>query len=143
MAGPVSSLAQVPLSEVLPAAYADAESELRRLAGALESSPRADGHVAWHWYPDHREPAQPSDARRYLLHLTVNAGVEVGCWCPRDHNMHQVRTVHRTAADSRELAEGFAAGTAMLLEVLAAGPFDPNSWRTLADLPNPSESRGH
>src|SRR5215469_5320621 len=168
MVGPALSLAHVPLGEVLPDDYADAEGELRKLAEALESHPSAAGRWAWHWYPEHREPPQSSDREHYLLltdttttlyntrddwleltldiawiapsKLTVNAAVEVACWCPQDHNMHQVRTTRWHPANSRELVEAFAAATAMLADVLATGPFDPHPWRVQADLPDGPET---
>jgi hypothetical protein len=74
--------------------------------------------------------------------LTVNAAVEVACWCPRDHNMHQVREASWPVADSHELVEAFAAGTAMLVDVLGSGPFEPRPWRLQAGLPDaPDTSR--
>jgi hypothetical protein len=120
--------------------------------------------LAWHWYPEHRKPPQSWDGGLYLLladttitlfdtrddwleltldiawtapsKLTVNAAVEVACWCPQDHNVHQVRATRWHPANSRELVKAFAAATAMLADVLATGPFDPHSWRALADLPD-------
>jgi len=170
MAGPVPSLAHVPLGEVLPQDYQDAEGELRRLANGLDSHPSAAGRSAWHWYPGHREPPRSADRGLYLLlidttitlysarddwlelaldiawteppKLTVNAAVEVGCWCPQDHNMHQVCTKRWHAANCRDLAEAFEAGTVMLAGVLAEGPFDPHTWRVRAGLPDrPDTSR--
>jgi hypothetical protein len=170
MVGPAPSLAHVSLCEVLPDEYASGEGELRRLADELDSHPSAAGRLAWHWYPEHKAPSQSSDRGQYLLlvdttitlydtrddwleltldiawlaspGLTVNAAVEVACWCPQDHNMHQVRTAQWHAANSHELVEAFAAGTAMLVNVLATGPFDPRPWRVQADLPDaPQASR--
>ena len=116
MAGPAPSFAQVPVGAVLPGGYAGAEGELRRLADVLESHPSAAGRTAWHWYPEHREPPQSPGRGLHLLladttitfydtrddwleltldiawlapqNLTVNAAVEVACWCPQNHNMH-------------------------------------------------------
>jgi hypothetical protein len=170
MVGPAPSLAHVPLGEVLPPDYLGVEGELRRLANELDRHPSAADQSAWHWYPDRREPPQASDRGAYLLlvdttitlydtrddwlelaldiawlappKLTVNAAVEVACWCPQDHNMHQVRTARWHAINSHELVEAFAAGTAMLLDVLATGPFDPRHWRVQAGLPDaPDTSR--
>ena len=67
--------------------------------------------------------------------LTVNAAVEVACWCPQDHNMHRVRTARWHSLNSHELAGAFAAGAAMLEDVLAMGPFDPRPWRVQAGSP--------
>ena len=170
MVGPAPSLAHVPLGEVLPDDYAGAEGELRRLADALESHPSAVGRSVWHWYTEHRERPQSSKTGIYLLlvdtritlystrddwleltldiawgtspNLTVNAAVEVACWCPHDHNMHQVRAAQWHAVDSRELVEAFAAGTAMLVDVLTTGLFDPHPWRAQADLPDAPEPAG-
>jgi hypothetical protein len=157
-------MAHVPLREVLPRDYLSAEGELQRLASELDSHPSAADRTEWHWYPDRTEPPPPtSPGRLYQLlvdttitlydanydwleltldiawmtppKLTVNAAVEVGCWCPQDHNMHQVRVAQWQAADSHELVEGFAAGTAMLIDVLASGPFEPRPWRVRAGLP--------
>lgn len=168
MAGPAPSLAQVPLGEVLPRDYAGAEDELRKLANELDRHASAVGRLAWHWYPERREPPQSSGSGLYLLlvdttitlcetrddwleltldiawrpspKLTVNAAVEVACWCPHYHNMHQVRAGRWQAADSHELVEAFAAGSAMLVDVLARGPFDPRSWRVQAGLPDAPET---
>jgi hypothetical protein len=72
--------------------------------------------------------------------LTVNAAVEVGCWCSPDHNMHQVRGGHGPVVGTDELVEAFTAGTATLVDVLDSGQFDPRLWRLEAGLPDaPSE----
>jgi hypothetical protein len=72
--------------------------------------------------------------------LTVDATVGVACWCPRDHNMHRVRRAQRQVATSSEMVAAFAAGTAMLVDVLGSGPFEPHPWRIQAGLPNPPET---
>jgi len=164
MVGPTPSFADVPLGEVLSDGFADAEDELRRLAEALESHPSALDQWAWHWYPEHRESPQSVARGVYTLladatimlystrddwleltldiawagpsKLTVNAAVEVACWCRQDHNMHQVRQSQWHPANSRELVEAFAAAAAMLADVLATGPFDPRPWRIQAGLPD-------
>lgn len=164
MVGPAPSIAQVPLHEVLPRDYLSAEGELRRLADELDSHPSAAGRTVWHWYPDRTEPSQTSARGVYLLlvdttitlyktrddwleltldiawlvppKLTVDAAVEVACWCPQDHNMHQVRQEQWHAVNSNELAEAFAAGAAMLLDVLGSGPSEPHPWRVQAGLPD-------
>lgn len=166
--GPAPSLAQVPLGEVLPCDYVGAEDELRRLAHEFDGHPAIVGRSAWHWYPERKEPPQSSDRGLYLLlvdttitlyetrddwleltldiswlappELTVNAAVEVACWCPQNHNMHQVRTARWHAVNGHELIEAFAAGTAMLVDVLATGPFDPRAWRAQAGLPDAPEA---
>jgi len=63
----------------------------------------------------------------------VNAAVEVACWCPQNHDMHQVRVARWHAVNSCDLVEAFAAGTAMLVDVLTTGPFDPHPWRARAE----------
>lgn len=68
--------------------------------------------------------------------LVVNAAVEVACWCPQDHNMHQVRSGQWRADNSHELVDAFAAGTATLQEALASGPLEPSPWRLRAGLPD-------
>ena len=68
--------------------------------------------------------------------LTVTAAVEVACWCPQDHNMHQVREAHWQVASRHDLVDAFAAGTAMLTDVLDTGPSEPRAWRALAGLPD-------
>jgi hypothetical protein len=155
----------------LPHDYLAAEDELRGLAIPLDSHPSAADRVAWHWYPEDNSPPPASDELRiYRLlvdltislydadsdwleltleiawqqpsKLTVNAAVEVACWCTPDHNMHQARTASRQIANSHELAGGFAAAVAMLAEVLDSGPFDPHPWRVQAGLPDgPAPSR--
>jgi hypothetical protein len=169
MVGPASSISQVPLQEVLPRSYSGAEDELRRLANELDRHPVAAGHTRWHWYPDRTEPPQAKPGTYLLLvdatitlyttaddwlelsldiawlapaELTVNAAVEVACWCSENHNMHQVRRGRWHVADSQELVEAFAAGTAILTEVLASGPLEPHTWRIRAGLPDgPDTSR--
>jgi hypothetical protein len=170
MAGSTPSFAHVPLGEVLPHDYMSAERDMRGLASELDNHPSAADRSTWHWYPGRREPSQPSPGGIRLLlvdlaitlydtredwlelaldiawvaphRLTVNAAVEVACWCPHNHNMHRVRTAQWQAVNSRELVEAFAAGTAMLTGVLAAGPFDPHPWRVQAGLPDgPPASR--
>jgi hypothetical protein len=167
MAGPVASIMQVPLGEVLPGDYAPAADDLRVLAHEIESHPSAVHRVGWHWYPEHSEPPPTSSERDYLLlvdmtiqlvdarddwlelsldlawrpQLTVDAAVEVACWCPQDHNMHQVRAAHRRVTGAHDLVDAFAAGTAMLMDVLAAGPFEPSTWRIRAGLPDAPASR--
>ncbi|MEU8820651.1 hypothetical protein [Actinoplanes sp. NPDC048796] len=162
MAGPVSSIAYVPLHEVLPPGFAGAEGRLRELAGRLERHHSAD-RVSWHWYPDHVEPPEvlAEGLRRDLVgititlyntrddwlelalylawrpgpRLTVEASVEVACWCAENHNMHPVRELSRDADDDFELADAFAAGVKMVTAVLTDGPFEPQPWRAAAGLP--------
>jgi hypothetical protein len=169
MAGPASSISQVPLREVLPRGHSGAENELRRLASELDRNPVAAGHTVWHWYPDRMEPPQGKPGTYLLLvdmtntfydtaedslelsldiawlapaELTVNAAVEVACGCPENDNMHQVRRGRWHVADSQELVEAFAAGAAMLTDVLASGPREPHPWRIRAGLPDdPDTSR--
>lgn len=54
--------------------------------------------------------------------------------------MHQVLRANWHAADSHELVEAFAAGTAMLMDVLIFGPFEPHPWQAQPDLPDPPEA---
>jgi hypothetical protein len=68
--------------------------------------------------------------------LTVNAAVEVACWCAPDHNVHQVREGHWPATTTEELVEAFDAGIAILAGALDSGQFDPRSWRHDAGLPD-------
>ncbi|HEY0530254.1 MAG TPA: hypothetical protein VGD29_01500, partial [Actinoplanes sp.] len=62
--------------------------------------------------------------------LSVNAAVEVACWCAKDHNIHQVRQSHWPVADTEELVAAFAAGITMLTSALDSGPFDPSLMAT-------------
>lgn len=168
MSGRANSINKVPLSDVLPHDYAAAAGHLLRLAYELESHSLAAERIQWHWYPEHNtKPAMPT-GRGYQLvfdttitlfdqsfdsleltldvawrpDLTVNAAVEVACWCSTDHNIHQVRESHWPVADTEELVEAFAAGVAMLAGVLDSGPFDPRPWRLDAGLPDaPTETR--
>jgi hypothetical protein len=160
--GPAASISQVPLHEVLPAAYGAAEDDLRRLAHKLDTHPSAMNRTAWHWYPENTAPPPIPSERRYLLlvdatitlfntgldwleltldiawrpELTVTSAVEVACWCPQDHNMHQVRESHRQVPSCRDLVDAFAAGTAMLMDTLNSGFSDPRAWRARAALPD-------
>jgi hypothetical protein len=162
MPGPATSIAHVPLSDVLPGDYVAVAGDLRQLARELDVHHLAAGRIGWHWYPEHVQPPPRSSERAYLLlfdvtitlfnsgfdwleltldvawrpELTVNAAVEVACWCPQDHNMHQVREAHWQVTSCHDLVEAFAAGTAMLTNVLDSGPFDPRAWRVEVGLPD-------
>ncbi|WP_157437851.1 hypothetical protein [Actinoplanes subtropicus] len=150
------------MRDVLPLDYVAAGDDLTNLALRLETHRAAANRTAWHWYPEHAEHPQESSERGYLLlldativladlntdwleltldiawrpELTVNAAVEVGCWCQPDHNVHQVRKERRSVASPQDLVDAFAAGAAMLLDVLESGPFEPSTWRTRTGLPN-------
>lgn len=162
MSGPVMSIGHVPLADVLPSDYVAVMGELQRVAGALDLHPAAVDRIGWWWYPEHRKrPPVATDGVYVLLFdttialfnsghdwleltldvawcsgLTVNAAVEVACWCSQDHNMHQVRNERWTVTNSHDLAESFAAGTVLLTNVLDSGPFDPSAWRLEAGLPD-------
>jgi hypothetical protein len=161
VSGPANSIEQVPLSDVLPRDFAAAADRLRRLSRELESHPRAAGRTQWHWYPEHS--AKPADSVGRFYHLvfdvtitlfdegydslelaldvswhpdlTVNAAVQIACWCPEDHGIHHVRDSRRPVGGADELVEAYAAGVAMLVGVLDSGPFDPGPWRREAGLP--------
>ncbi len=167
MAGPATSIADVPLHDLLPGDHAAAEHDLRRLAHTLDTHSSAANRTVWHWYPEHTEPPPTSSEGAYLLlvdttitlvntgddwleltldiawrpKLTVNAAVEVACWCPQDHNMHQVRQAHWQVASHPNLVDSFTAGAAMLTDVLDSGPFEPRAWRLRAGLPDAPAAR--
>jgi hypothetical protein len=168
MSGPAMSIDHVPLSDVLPSDYVAAAGDLRRLARELDVHRAAADRIGWWWYPEHSRHPPVHVERDYLLlfdttitlfsggfdwleltldvawcpELTVNAAVEVACWCSQDHNMHQVRAEHWPVTNSHDLVQAFAAGTAMLTNVLDSGPFDPRAWRVEAGLPDaPSETQ--
>jgi hypothetical protein len=117
MAGPVPSMADVPLSEVLQPEYSDTEGALRRSGIDLDSHRPAGDSGGWHWFPRSTvEPQSSTDRIHYVLldgsimvydngvdwleltlcvawgtslpDLIVSAAVEVACWCPQNHNMH-------------------------------------------------------
>jgi hypothetical protein len=149
---------------MLPPFCSSAEEEIRRLSSALERHRIAGGRTAWHWWPQHRQPSGLADGSTYSLvldatitllntgvdwlelaldiawrtpeQLTVNAAVEVACWCPMDHNIHQVRGAEWHVNSSAELTNAFAGGTTMLLDVLDSGPYEPGPWRTASHLPD-------
>jgi|GEM_PF-5889897 len=155
-------MARVPLRDVLPPEYVSAEEDLRSLAAELDGRRSA----VWHWYPDRTEPYSvgggyvllvdvtiPLHTSRYdwleltldiswrpAPTLTVNAAVEVACWCPQNHNTHQVRRAGWHVANSPELVQAFAAGTAMLAQVIDSGPFEASAWRLEAELPDVPEA---
>jgi hypothetical protein len=54
--------------------------------------------------------------------------------------MHQVRKGRWHVVNADELVEAFAAGTAMLMDVLASGPYEPHPWRVQAGLPDAPEA---
>ena len=68
--------------------------------------------------------------------LAVTASAHVACWCPDNHNTHYVLETRWPVASAHDLVERFAAGTAILTEVLNTGPFDPSIWRVQACLPD-------
>lgn len=162
MSGPVMSVDHVPLADVLPSDYLSAMDELQRLAGALDLHPAAVDRIGWSWYPEHRKRPPAGTGGAYVIlfdttialfnsghdwleltldvawrsGLTVNAAVEVACCCSQDHHMHQVRNHRWTVTTSHDFAKNFAAGTAMLTNVLDSGPFDPSVWRLDAGLPD-------
>ncbi|MBL7259433.1 hypothetical protein [Paractinoplanes lichenicola] len=152
MAGPVTSIAEVPLEELrLP-------GELRGPAERLESY-----QVQWHWYPEHAEPpASPPDRVCMLvfdgtislfstgvdwlelaLHvawepeLAVHASVEVACWCPQNHNMHAIAEATWLTGTPAALLSSFTAGVDMLIGFIDAGVSDVTLLRSEAGLPNP------
>lgn len=158
-------MAQVPLSEAIPREYLAAEQALRRLGVELDRNRPAGDSDGWHWYPaSTTDPLPSTDRIHYLLldtsiivyntgvdwleltlyvawgttlpNLIANAAVEVACWCAQNHNMHPIREAQWDVTNSCELANAFAAGTAMLSEVLDTGPYDPSSWRIPAGLPD-------
>ncbi|GAA4474172.1 hypothetical protein [Phytohabitans houttuyneae] len=116
MAEKGSSIAAIPLSEVLQRNYPAAEGDLRRLGIAMDNHRPAAGRSQWHWYLQSAADPQPSTDRIHnnllldaaikmydtgvdwleltlyiawgpsLPNLIVNAAVEVACWCPHDHN---------------------------------------------------------
>ncbi|GAA2624117.1 hypothetical protein GCM10010399_64350 [Dactylosporangium fulvum] len=162
MAGPVSSIDQVPLGDVLPIAFNAVEGDLWRLARDLEAHQAAAGRTIWHWWLDRTE-RPPTLAERESLtivsggvmlydsgvdwleldldigwgpELTVTASVHVACWCAENHNAHYVLEACWPVATAHDLIEGFAAGTAILTEVLNTAPFDPSIWRVQAGLPD-------
>ncbi|MEV6849926.1 hypothetical protein [Actinoplanes sp. NPDC051411] len=163
MVGPVPSIAQVPLAEALPPFCSGAEDELRRLSSALEQHRLAAGRTEWHWYPQHSTtPGQP-EASHFLIvfdatvtlfssgtdslaltidvawlgrQLTVNAAVEVACWCADYHGVHHVREGQWLVDSSAAVVAAFAAGTAMLSDVLDSGPYEPGPWRIESHLPD-------
>jgi hypothetical protein len=168
VSGPANSIDNVPLSDVLPRDYAPAADRLSQLAHQLETHPMAAERIHWHWYAENNTKLATPPERAYTLvfdatitlfeqssdslelaldvgwrpGLTVNTAVEVACWCTKYHNIHQLRDSRRPVADADELVEAFAAGIAMLTDVLDSGPFDPRPWRLDAGLPDaPPEVR--
>ncbi|MEU5789562.1 hypothetical protein ABZ754_17750 [Micromonospora purpureochromogenes] len=168
MAGPVPSLASVPLIEVLPERYRTAVRDLCRTADDLDSHRPPTDRGGWHWYPANAVP--PSRHDRGISHLlldtavtvhdagvdwleltldiawspasnlVVSAAVEVACWCAQDHNMHPVREAQWEVATAGELVEAFAAAAATVRGWLSTGPHDPYTWRRQAGLPDASIS---
>lgn len=158
----MTSIVDVPLGDVLPAGFGDTTGQLRSLARTLETHPAAVDRACWHWYPEHSQRPSVSPAGTSILlfdaaitlfdtgvdwleltidigwvpELTVSAAVEVACWCPQDHNMHQVRNASWPVANRHDLVEGFAAATAMLAGVLDSDPPGPRAWRRAAGLPD-------
>ncbi|GAA3233503.1 hypothetical protein GCM10010532_070270 [Dactylosporangium siamense] len=150
------------MSDVLPVAFAAVEDDLRRLARDLQARQAAAGRVTWHWFLEPTEAPRTLSEREALPivsgsimlynsgvdwleldldiagepELTVTASVHVACWCTENHNAHYVLEACWPVASAHDLIEGFAAGTAILTEVLNAGPFDPSTWRIHAGLPD-------
>jgi hypothetical protein len=165
MVGPVASVEDVPLAEVLRQDYVAAEGAIRRLGIELDSHRPPGDDGGWHWYPrSAQEPRPSTEGIHHLLfdaaikvydtgsdsleltlcvawgmslpNLIVTAAVEVACWCSHHHGIHQVRGNLWDVRDSAELIDAFAAGAVLLTDVLATGPFEPGSWRIDAGLPD-------
>ncbi|MEV0135780.1 hypothetical protein AB0H83_45975 [Dactylosporangium sp. NPDC050688] len=68
--------------------------------------------------------------------LTVTASVDVACWCPVNHNARVLLEARWPVTSAHDLIERFAAGTAILTEVLNTGPFEPSIWRVQAGMPD-------
>lgn len=157
----------MPLLDVLPSGHGAAADALRDLGHQIDNHPATAGRIQWHWYPEYNTKPSTSAKSTYFLvfdatitlfnqgadwlelmldlawrpQLTVNAAVQVGCWCSPDHNMHQVREGHWPVTDPSDLVEAFTAGTAMLAGVLDSGRFDPRIWRLEAGLPDAPPDR--
>jgi hypothetical protein len=120
------------MSEDLEHRHAAATERVRELSRHLGKDTRQALRAAWE---------EQLQAERDLA-AARGAAVEVACWCPEDHNMHQVRQGRWQVSHSHELVQAFAAGTAMLTDVLVSGPAEPHPWRVQAGLPDaPDPSR--
>lgn len=166
MRGPqvAPSLADIPLSELLPEPYTTVLVELRRAGARLDSGRPATEPSRWFWYPANAlPPSAPRPGISELLvgtgitlystgvdwleltldiawaeppRLAVSAAVEVACWCPQDHNMHQVRDLRWEVATGAELVDALDAAATTLLTWLRDGPYLPGPWRTRAGMDN-------
>jgi hypothetical protein len=165
--GLATSIAHVPLSDALPSDYVAAAGDLRRLARELEVHRLAADRIEWTWHPEHVEPSPeiPEGVYQILLDgtitfdgggdaldlavgvawnpgLTVYASVHVDCWCPQHHGGHHVRWAEWQVTSRQDLVDGFAAGRAMVMNMLDTGPYEPRAWRVEAGLPDaPSEEK--
>ncbi|MBM2622804.1 hypothetical protein JIG36_45620 [Actinoplanes sp. LDG1-06] len=159
MAKPVASLAEVPLDALLPDHRA-VLGELRRLGARLEAHPAAAGRTGWLWLSENVERPDPEDDLYRLVlggsvmlfstgvdwlsagldvawcpRLAVRASVEVACWCPVNHNAHDVQEGYWAVGTDDTLVEGFGDAVTMLLRFLDSGRDDPEALRAAAGLP--------
>ena len=170
VAGPVSSLGHVPLSELLPERYLAVVPSLRRSADDLDRHRPANEPGVWNWLPaktflPELNDQPSSDLLIYTAilpydtgvdwlelaldiawdvspRLVVNTAVEVACWCSPDHNVHPISQAKWRVATASELAEVFAAATTLMKGWLRDGPHNPDAWRSRVGLPNPPNDAG-
>jgi hypothetical protein len=154
----VATLAEVPVDELLVWRLNDAErhrlAELGRRLDALRSASDPNGGTfddsqgphatsqkpfgtALGWYDNH------SDWLELAVDVwpdsetgpVVTATVEVACFCPNDHNVHEVVHLDRAVAGPVDLI--YAMRWAVdHLTVWAADSRDPSEWRRRFNLPD-------
>ncbi|MFJ6784903.1 hypothetical protein [Streptomyces yangpuensis] len=158
------SFDDVPLTTLIPGLSPTDVESLRGAARTIDSarieSTRAESRREWEWALDHAvfpgpeactpvilgldvvEHADGGDQLEFLLQvvwtgggrLTVDAAVNVACWCDTDHATHDVDALSLVVGDAASLPQAFRARAQRLIG-WPADPRDADHWRAEAGLP--------
>ena len=157
-------LGDVALSDLLPGIALDDQTRLGEIGDWLDNTRLASDRAEWRWYPEKVVPVphSPGEPKPLILgtaltvysgggdwlelaldvwqsvppRMLVTAGVEVGCWCTTDHNMHVVAAAEWPIETMEALPAAFQAAAEAIVAWLA-GPHEPAAWRERLNLPNP------
>jgi len=164
MPGPVESIAQVPLGDLLPGESSASVDQIRRSALKLETHRDAAGHVKWHWYPENARHLFTGDQNIELVLFdaialltdgadwqklrlqvgrrpagtTVTMEIEAACWHPERHRLDPLRQAKWPEQPDSALQKGFRDGVFALTNYLDNGGADLRNIRGQDGLPGPS-----